>query len=250
MVSNSNSNNEESWDVVRLCKDQESCRMCEKEAVSVWAAQADDEWPLCESCQQLEFGAAATDSPSATKEALTTTIHPMTMTSSTTPATTSLIHSSTTENIVTSNHGDPALSTPATKAKPNNTNNTSFCENSVDSSNKVHQVSPENPPLSPPEEVWTMTQVLSVKDISNCPIKCKTEECTMAAAVVYRSNIDPAKWYSCLDCQVSYPLEGIRTGKILAHAQLTQTPPSTLSPIHRKMTLVAGQNSTKYHSNS
>jgi hypothetical protein len=52
------------------------------------------------------------------------------------------------------------------------------------------------------EEVWDVKKVMSIADM-DCPIKCSTETCTLAAACVYVSNLDPAKWYTCLDCQVS-----------------------------------------------
>jgi hypothetical protein len=54
------------------------------------------------------------------------------------------------------------------------------------------------------EEVWDVKKIMSIADVNDGPIKCKTETCALAAACVYVSNMEPTtKWYSCLDCQVS-----------------------------------------------
>jgi hypothetical protein len=54
------------------------------------------------------------------------------------------------------------------------------------------------------QEVWDVRKVMSIADVNDCPIKCSTETCTLAAACVYVSNLAPTeKWYTCLDCQVS-----------------------------------------------
>jgi hypothetical protein len=53
------------------------------------------------------------------------------------------------------------------------------------------------------EEAWNVKKVMSIADVSDCPIKCSTEKCALAAACVYVSNFAPTeKWYTCLDCQV------------------------------------------------
>jgi hypothetical protein len=54
------------------------------------------------------------------------------------------------------------------------------------------------------DEVWTITKVVSIGDLTDCPVKCSTETCALPAACVYVSSAAPTKkWYSCLDCQVS-----------------------------------------------
>jgi hypothetical protein len=54
-------------------------------------------------------------------------------------------------------------------------------------------------------EAWDVRKVMSIADVNDCPIKCSTETCTLAAACIYVSNLAPTeKWYTCLDCQVSY----------------------------------------------
>lgn len=57
-------------------------------------------------------------------------------------------------------------------------------------------------PLEPVES-WELKKVMSVKDLTEFPIKCSTESCKLLASCVYISNLAPtSKWYSCLDCQV------------------------------------------------
>jgi hypothetical protein len=50
-------------------------------------------------------------------------------------------------------------------------------------------------------ELWELKKVMSIADVTDGPIKCSTDTCTLAAACVYVSN-QALKWYSCLDCQV------------------------------------------------
>jgi hypothetical protein len=60
----------------------------------------------------------------------------------------------------------------------------------------------EDTPEEPQMEGWDLRKVMSVAELSReGTVKCSTETCVLAAAVVYQSTLTKEKWYSCLDCQ-------------------------------------------------
>ena len=52
------------------------------------------------------------------------------------------------------------------------------------------------------DDKWHMKKIMSIADLE-APIKCSYEDCPLPAAVLYVSDKDSEKWYTCLDCQVS-----------------------------------------------
>jgi hypothetical protein len=153
---------DEVWDVLRVFQDPSNacvCRTeeCESKAVVVWATTLDptDEWPLCEECQEKDFG------------------------------------------------GWPENITPPKHIQSNVRNADEEMPDSKEGADNKESNDTPTAGGGEIEEVWDVKKVMSIADVNDCPIKCSTETCTLAAACVYVSNLEPEKWYTCLDCQVS-----------------------------------------------
>ena len=60
------------------------------------------------------------------------------------------------------------------------------------------------------DEAWDLKRIVSIQDLhGKSPVKCSTDTCDLLAACVYESTADPTNpWYSCLDCQVRYNVDG------------------------------------------
>ena len=171
---------DEVWDIVRVFEDPNDaceCRTeeCKSKAVVAWAATSDptEEWPLCEECQEKDFGGWPENitPPAYIQSKLHNTDEEM-------PDPRDLADDKEPDEVATAEECD------LTKVTESNDNNGKQGDEM--------------------EEVWDVKKVMSIADVNDCPIKCSTETCTLAAACVYISNLAPAeKWYTCLDCQVS-----------------------------------------------
>jgi hypothetical protein len=168
----------------------------------VWATASDptDEWPLCEECQEKEFGG----------------IPPTSIQSD--------VHNED-EQVPDSKEAADDKEQPDDVAREEKTEETAQATPTADEACNDEERTPKNVIESNDihhddtnrdggeadgdqgeemEEVWDVRKVMSIADVNDCPIKCSTETCTLAAACVYVSNLAPTeKWYTCLDCQVS-----------------------------------------------
>ncbi len=56
------------------------------------------------------------------------------------------------------------------------------------------------------EEVWDLVKIIEIDALLiDSPVKCSTDTCLLPAACVYvSSHASTEKWYTCLDCQVSF----------------------------------------------
>jgi hypothetical protein len=187
----------EVWDVLRVIEDPNDtccCRMeeCKSKAVVVWATNLDptDEWPMCEECQQKVFRrwptnitppkhskeAADDDEPDDEPDEVATEEKAQAR-----PAA---------DETCNDDEQDPSK---VTESNDNNDADINRDGGAADANQGAEM-----------EEAWDVKKVMSIADVSDCPIKCSTETCTLAAACVYVSNLAPTeKWYTCLDCQVS-----------------------------------------------
>lgn len=153
------------WDLIKIldktCRDV--CRMegCNRTAMVVWAENLNptDTWPLCEECQEHEFGGWPVDVKPPPNE-----------------------DSKPKKKRSKSNQGDmpDTLSTDPGATSP----------------------APPSEDEDEEKEVWDLKKILSIAEITECPIKCSSDACTLPAACAWVSNLNPTKWYSCLDCQV------------------------------------------------
>jgi hypothetical protein len=251
---------EEVWDVVRVLEDPKTCDCrtpeCESKAVAVWAGTLDltDEWPLCQECQERDFGVSpaditppkrvesnaqngdtATPVPNetddkepdevATEEKIEATTQDATTANETCTdkkfGPSKVTESNNNKDSDASDRDDKELDEVATEEKTeatardaptaDETCNDKECDPSKvteSNDNKDGNTNDEGQAAGDEEgeaeEVWDVKKVMSIADVKDCPIKCSTEKCTLAAACVYVSNLAPTeKSYSCLDCQVS-----------------------------------------------
>jgi hypothetical protein len=198
------------WDVVRVLHAPSACACrtpeCESKAVVVWAVTLDptDEWPLCQECQERDFGVSPADiSPPKRVEFNVHHEDDQTLDSkqaddqepdeiATEEETEGMVKdtSTTADETCNDNESDPSKVTESN-------NNTNSNTNDGDETNGDEE--------EEMDEVWDVCKVMTVADVNDCPIKCSIEKCTLAAACVYVSNLAPTeKYYTCLDCQVSF----------------------------------------------
>lgn len=172
---------EEVWDILRVIETTDGstlgCRMedCKAQAVVVWKSNLDaedDVWPMCEACQETEFGGwpEGVDRPR---------------------------HDAGDTNKDTTKDENPM---PTTEGKTSS----DTLENEKNGEDDDE-----------PEESWDIKKVMTMEELNGCTIKCATETCSLAAAVLYLSS-GGERWYSCLDCQVSTVLANLRR----SHANL------------------------------
>jgi hypothetical protein len=199
---------DEKWDVVRVLEDPSACDCrtpeCESKAVVVWATTLDptDEWPMCEKCQETDFGGwpdnftppkhvqsnvhnedAATPDPKETQGKEPDEVATEDQTEETAEDT------PTADESCNAKECDPS--------KVSESNGTSKDSGIIDED----QADGEEEEM---EEVWDVKKVMSIADVKDCPTECSNETCTLAAACVYVSNLAPTEdWNTCLDCQVS-----------------------------------------------
>jgi hypothetical protein len=179
----------EKWNVVRKLdrKEKLACRIdgCRRRAVECWASSLDpdDLWDMCAKCIQADFGPEeAGQDPNTPIEATNESVAKTPGASNGDPADTPVV-ADTNDN----KQGGPAVIPPSTEKPTDNGN-----ADSPDSNVELEC-----------EEGWDIKKVMSHADlVKEGTIKCGTEDCILAAAVVYCSTISNDKWYSCLDCQV------------------------------------------------
>ena len=169
----------EIWRLVRVLglekDDSFTCRtmQCEKNAVSLWmAGNTSEEWPVCEACQEKDFGGWPEGMESTCeKEQMPT--HPR------------------------RNDDDSFSQSSLTAAKQ------AVDQDKTEEIELAQEAKKEDDEAA--EEVWDLKKIMSIDDVTHeCPIKCSHEDCPLPAAVGWVSNQNPnSKWYSCLDHQVS-----------------------------------------------
>ena len=149
---------------------------CTNEARVVWAnnLNPNDEWPLCLACQEKDFDGFPDDLSL-----------PPDYYDNDRP-----FHSAATGSSTTS---DTDASGNKNKAKGNMKVDDSKDDKDCDSGEEEEEE----------EEQWDVKKIMSIHDVTNCPVLCSTEGCNLPAAVVLVSNLKPTeKWYSCIPCQV------------------------------------------------
>jgi hypothetical protein len=243
---------DEIWDIMHVIgKDETVCcrtEECEEAAVAIWGTNLDpdDKWPLCESCQDKEFGgwpegldpsakASANVAPSADgtlKVATNEEVLPEDLTRTTTTDIDDKVFTKKHQQVPNeqadkiqercnaetapseANTNDrEAIDSPFTDKRDTTTDmQVEHCvsqdttgsvddveakETQTDSSDPVDESSDGE------EEMWDLKKILPHSQITKeCPIKCSTEDCRLAACCVWVSNLSPlSKWYSCIDCQ-------------------------------------------------
>jgi len=163
------------WDMIRVLEAADGaipCRMdgCDRRAVSVWkdlATLSDDDFPICEPCQEVEFGGWPVDSVKDQEGAATAPAVPVG-----TPK-------------ADLSEGSKSLPTVDKDTAPISAVETKGDDDEV--------------------ETWELKKILSIADVTGDSIVlCKTEGCGLPACCVYVSNKDSTNWYSCLDCQVRF----------------------------------------------
>jgi hypothetical protein len=249
------------WDVVHVIgKDETVCcrtEECEEVAVATWAMDLDpdDKWPLCEPCQDKEFGgwpeglgpkptANAAPSANGTLEVATneeflhedptgtTTMDIVDKVSTTKHQETpeeqadKIQESSNAEtarpgaNMNDREAGDSSITNKSDTTtdmqvehfvSQETTGSVDDCDANETQTNSSDPVDESN--NDDEEEMWDLTKILPHSQVTKeCPIKCSTEDCRLAACCVWVSNLSPNKWYCCIDCQENdfggWPLAG------------------------------------------
>jgi hypothetical protein len=146
----------------------------------VWASNlnTNDEWPLCLACQEKDFNGFPDDL--SLPPDFDDNDRPFKGTTSADKDTPS------------NNKAKKASSTPAATAdKDNKGKDAANDDGGYDSGDDEE------------EEQWDIKKIMSIHDVTNCPVLCSTEGCNVPAAVILVSTLKPTeKWYSCLPCQV------------------------------------------------
>lgn len=217
------------WDIVRIItKDKEGnkneavddepkllCRTeeCKRQAVSVWAVDTNptDEWPICEECQEKEFGGYPEGlNPNATVRITSEEVIAGDATEKEKDAEINDHDSSTLRD---QQHEEAVEDTSDLDTKSSikeviddiskERNGTNGCQSKSNGADSKSLDGNDDDAL---EETWELTKIMSVEDLTNGrPTKCSTDKCKMIAACVYVSNnAQKDKWYTCLDCQVSW----------------------------------------------
>jgi hypothetical protein len=181
---NKKTNNKEGDDDVVGTEESKKCRCrsegCTNEARVVWANNLNpsDEWPLCLACQQKDFNGFPDDLSL-----------PPDYYDNDRP-----FHSAagSTSDSKEQENEDMNVKSNKNKAKANIN-----VDESNDDDDGGYASGDEE------EEQWDVKKIMSVHDVTNCPVLCSTEGCNLPAAVVLVSNLKPTeKWYSCIPCQV------------------------------------------------
>ena len=206
LVSNGGEENEEEevWDIVHVAVEgkDETCRTdgCEQVAVATWATNKvpDEKWPLCEACQEKDFGgwpegferhAESSKPTDAVEPSNDTTLESPTNEKDVEEGTSMDVDS---KDVVMEGDDTPKEGTEATS--------------------EVHANDDEEDPSDPndegedeeEDEKWDLKKILSHAAVTKeGPIKCSTEDCLLPACCLYVSSTRAEKWYSCIDCQES-----------------------------------------------
>ena len=199
---------EEVWELKRVLvagqADAHHCRMegCAKEAVVVWhGADPDDEWPMCEDCQESEFGGW----PEGVQREGGDTGN---------------------EDAVDASAAKNLADNDDTKATPSKKSDTPAAKEVVESNpvdkgpgTSNEEEANDEEEEEEEEEVWDLKKIMSVAEVTHeCPIKCSHETCPLPAGVAWISNKDPTtKWYSCLDHQVRRQQRECQYSTLLSH---------------------------------
>ena len=185
---------ETTWDLVTVLddsKEQEraiNCRTCAATAVAIWQSTDDpnglDLWPLCEPCQEKDFGGWPDDDkvdPPATAATITTTT---TESKQEAGVVSAVDEAGTTDGTASKEIDGGKGITPTSNANDGSAVTETAEEDALD-------------------DAWDLKKILPVEEITKFPIQCDEEECSLLAAVVWTSSKDPSeKWRGCLDCQV------------------------------------------------
>jgi hypothetical protein len=204
------------WSIVRvltndgetLCKTDE----CENVAVAVWEnkseAGGDDEWPLCESCQEEHHGGwpkgfgATNAAGDTTKETTTDDVDREEEADN---------DNSTTENEDVDAAEESPQQQDANKTSKDDSDSEDQDKEISGGDEKEDNVEPdddndddeeEDDEDEEDDEQWELKKILTKANVTkDAPIKCSTEECMLAACCLYVSSTSGEKWYSCIDCQ-------------------------------------------------
>lgn len=173
----------EIWDLVRLIQqdsgDKACCcrtKNCTNEARVVWASKLNlkDEWPLCLACQEKDFNGFPDDF--SLPPEFDDNDRPFEGTT-----------------------GSDKKDTSNNNAKDNSSTAASDKEDADAANDDGGYDSGDDEE----EEQWDIKKIMSIHDVTNCPVLCSTEGCNLPAAVILVSTLKPTeKWYSCLPCQV------------------------------------------------
>lgn len=220
------------WSIVSAVKDDDTKQCCsddcDKVAVAVWIneEEPDKEYSLCESCQEEQHGGWPEDFANDANA------------TNTTNATTNKTKESTLEgppdakeeeeNVDMDIDDKESKSEDVEMQDDEQQNDVEMDENSnaddkdvtmqeeddesqetndstedkeenkeiTDESNTVEEEDDEE------EATWDLKKILSLSDVNKeAPIKCGTEDCTLAACSLYVESGTGEKWYGCIDCQ-------------------------------------------------
>jgi hypothetical protein len=203
---------DEVWDILRVIEDPNDtccCRTeeCESMAVAVWASTSDptEEWPMCEKCQEKDFGGwPANITPPKHAQSSVDNEDDEAPDPKETSDEKEPDEVATEEKAEETAQATPTADETCKDEEPDPSKVTESNDKIDDDTNREGGVAGDDQGEEM-EEAWDVKKVMSIADVNDCPIKCSTETCTLAAACVYVSNLAPTeKWYTCLDCQVSY----------------------------------------------
>ena len=188
----SSSQTPEKWDIVRKLnpKAKVVCRVqgCRRRAVECWASNLapEDEWNMCAKCIQEDFGPDECDDDIEKTGEMNDAPSP---------------DKAKTPSASKHNHIESTYDLPPKSSHRQDESHK--CMQSTSASHLVHCISPLVEASSDAEEHWDLKKVMTYEDLSmGGAIKCGSEPCTLAAAVVYCSTLSLQKWYTCLDCQL------------------------------------------------
>ena len=225
---------DELWDLTRVLdpknKNDEEAIVCMTEgcsskAVAAWVSnlEPDTEWLCCEECQANDFGgwpdnvqkphmsadAPTIDTPSTKtypdKEQVDDELPQKKDGDSQDPSEQNPVATTDAAGALPQDAPKSTASTPETTVEPQETSHPDKTKQTLEAEATPPQtdamvVEPDEPPV----EAWELKKIMSVDELQQKdPVKCCTEGCTLLAACVYFSSLDPdTPWSSCLDCQV------------------------------------------------
>jgi hypothetical protein len=237
---------EAKWDIVRVLEDPNACDCrtgkCERKAVAVWASNLDptDEWPMCKVCQEKDF----TDEDEQESESKETDDKESEEVATEEQAEQAEQIEETAEDTPTAD--EPCNDKQCDPSDPSEVVSESNDGKVINAKDGENEEEDEHEEV---EEAWDVKKIMSIADVNDGPIKCKTETCALAAACVYVSNMEPTtKWYSCLDCQVSSIRRNDNRGMPCLDRLLNLLLSSSMILRCRRQTSVDGPNPTNFPS--
>jgi hypothetical protein len=203
---------EETWDLARVLPASRdngvvapcSTENCPGKAVAVWMSslEPDEEWLTCETCQAADFGGwpegiKPNDKPQDV--VLTTNL------ASITDRSDELTKNSEGKDTEDEQRVEDPETKESTAPSPFEAGDGSHPvkDTKTDTPTDLEAASPDDNDEET-VETWELKRIMSIEDITGSEAtKCMSESCSLLAACLYVSSLDPAsEWYTCVDCQV------------------------------------------------